>query len=172
MNRKWTDLYGNSLILKALDKISKEIDFTAKFIGSGPMLEILRNDYKHLEANGRVQYLPYTSQIGMVQHFKDSWCYVSAAKSDGTSVSLLEAMSAGLICVTSDFPSNLEWIQNEKTGFVFNNSNIESLSDTLRKIYKTERPDLEPISSQARVKASHFGNWSLNKKDFLKATSE
>jgi len=42
--------------------------------------------------------------------------YVSAARSDTTSVSLLEAMACGLFPIVTDIPANREWIVDGESG--------------------------------------------------------
>jgi len=45
--------------------------------------------------------------------------YVSASRSDSTSVSLLEAMAAGCLPVVSDIPGNREWVRDGENGLLF-----------------------------------------------------
>ena len=47
-----------------------------------------------------------------------NWLYISAASSDGTSISLLEAMYFKSIPILIDLPANREWIQNNENGFI------------------------------------------------------
>ena len=44
--------------------------------------------------------------------------YVSTSLSDGTSVSLLEAMASGVFPIVTDIPSNREWINDGENGFL------------------------------------------------------
>ena len=45
--------------------------------------------------------------------------YVSASLFDGASLSLMEAMAAGLFPVVSDIPANREWLEDGKTALLF-----------------------------------------------------
>ena len=45
--------------------------------------------------------------------------YVSTSLSDGTSVSLLEALASGIFPVVSDIPANTQWITNGENGYLF-----------------------------------------------------
>lgn len=53
---------------------------------------------------------------------EDFYCrakvYVSIPESDATSISLLEAMSAGCLPILSDLQANCEWITNGKNGII------------------------------------------------------
>ena len=45
--------------------------------------------------------------------------YVSASIFDGASLSLMEAMAAGVFPVVSDIPANREWLDDDKTALLF-----------------------------------------------------
>jgi glycosyltransferase involved in cell wall biosynthesis len=57
--------------------------------------------------------------------------YISCSESDSTSVSLLEAMSAGAFPVASDILGNREWIVEGETGFTFPVGDASALADRL-----------------------------------------
>jgi glycosyltransferase involved in cell wall biosynthesis len=54
--------------------------------------------------------------------------YVSASRSDSTSVSLLEAMAAGAVPVVSDIPGNREWVQEGEGARLFACGDAEALA--------------------------------------------
>jgi glycosyltransferase involved in cell wall biosynthesis len=66
--------------------------------------------------------------IGWVDHetnanfYAQSQIYVSLPTSDGTSVSLLEAISANCIPVVSDLEVSREWITNQVNGIIYHSS--------------------------------------------------
>ncbi len=64
--------------------------------------------YKHIE---------YSKMINLVSRAK---IYISATKSDGTSLSLLEAMKLNCIPVVSNIVSNRSWILDGINGYLFN----------------------------------------------------
>lgn len=61
----------------------------------------------------------------------DADVYVSCSLSDGTSSSLLEAMSTGTFPVVSDIPANRPWVEDGKNGFLFPVGDDEMLADRL-----------------------------------------
>ena len=83
----------------------------------------------------------------------------------GSSVSLLEALSAGRICICRDFPSNAEWIQHGVNGFLFNNAN--ALANILEEISKMSAVNREEISSKARASVQDVASWEKNKNSFI-----
>ena len=45
--------------------------------------------------------------------------YLSASHSDGSSVSLMEALGCGLPVLVSDIPGNREWVTDGEQGWLF-----------------------------------------------------
>ena len=62
--------------------------------------------------------------------------YISSSLTDGTSLSLLEAMSCGLPIIVTDIPSNREWITNGKNGFLVQRKDPKVLSDKIIQLLK------------------------------------
>lgn len=82
---------------------------------------------KRSELQTLVEGLGLTSQIEFVgwlspernhDYYRRASIYISLPFNDGTSVSLLEAMSAGCIPVVSDLPVAYEWIKNGENGVI------------------------------------------------------
>jgi glycosyltransferase involved in cell wall biosynthesis len=67
---------------------------------------------------GAVRFIGRVSHDSMSGLLGQSDIYVSTSLSDGTSVSLLEAMAAGAFPVVTDIPANLEWIRDGENGFL------------------------------------------------------
>jgi glycosyltransferase involved in cell wall biosynthesis len=173
VTRNWTRVHSNLLILKALVLLSdKGIDFHCSFVGDGPTLdEGKRYARNNLEEN---QYTFYGRQtqteiaVLMARH----WVYLSASESDGSSVSLLESMSAGMICLVSSFPSNIEWVSHGENGFIFKNMDFHDLANQLQNIAQTPKTHLVQISNRSKQRVSHDGNWEFNQRIFLSAVAQ
>ena len=93
----------------------------------------------------------------------DNDIYISAARSDGISVSLLEAMAAGMICIVTNFPSNLEIIQSGVNGFTFINGDVQSLSETIQRVVSLSAMERKEIGQAARKFVAERANWNINK---------
>lgn len=57
--------------------------------------------------------------------------YVSAAHSDGSSLSMLEALAVGVPVVVTDLDTNREWVDAPEVGAVFPVGNAQALADAL-----------------------------------------
>jgi glycosyltransferase involved in cell wall biosynthesis len=58
----------------------------------------------------KVHFLNGVTHDGILRNLQSAHVYTSVSRSDGTSISLLEALSCGLFPVLSDIPQNREWI--------------------------------------------------------------
>jgi len=94
-----------------------------------------RVPHRHSEGSGRSsrssRCIPVDredSREKLLRYLYAADLYVSSSHSDGTSVSLLEAMAGGLSAVLTDVPSNLEWITNGENGEVVPRSDHDALA--------------------------------------------
>jgi glycosyltransferase involved in cell wall biosynthesis len=123
-------VYSNRLH-KPLYRIDRIVDLFAEFHQSNPewRMKIAASGTETAALKDKVNALKLSevvSFVGWLSHeenrlnYESAAIYISIPESDGTSVSLLEAMSAGCIPVVSDLPSNREWIKDGENGIVWN----------------------------------------------------
>ncbi|WP_022851629.1 glycosyltransferase family 4 protein [Limisalsivibrio acetivorans] len=97
------DQFGGKKIFVALPHISDE------------RFDIIQNE------NPGIDFVKYINHGNLLEKLGRTKVYVSATMSDGTSLSLLEAIGSGCFPVVSDIPSNREWIKHGVNGYLFNN---------------------------------------------------
>jgi glycosyltransferase involved in cell wall biosynthesis len=74
---------------------------------------------------------------------------VSVCSSDGTPVSMLEAMASGSAVIVSDLPSLAEWVEDGVSGFLIGTSDAEQLAACLMRL--SDDPSLRrKLGDQAR----------------------
>lgn len=170
VTRNWFPMYRNDVVVKALNLLGiRKLDFHCTFIGDGPLLDIQVENQKKLGKSLDIRFLGHQSGAEIRNAMSDSWIYISAASSDGTSISLLEAMAAGMICVTTDFPSNCEWIEHSVNGFVFPNGDSVALAALIEQISSLSLEEKEAISRKAKELILKRGDWKLNREVFTSA---
>jgi glycosyltransferase involved in cell wall biosynthesis len=112
--RGFLSVYNNDYLIEALARMPETTrDFLFTFAAGGPLLESSRRLADQLlppRMRKRVEFLGGVAHERLVEILGSSHVYVSASVSDGTSLSLLEALSCGLFPVLSDIPQNREWI--------------------------------------------------------------
>ena len=162
VTRSWTPLYCNELILDALLRMNNPQDFRITFAALPP------NNSSQIEASMKqnrinVNFTGPLELKDIALLYSENDIYISAARSDGVSVSLLEAMAAGMICIVTNFPSNLEIIQSGINGFTFTNGDIQSLSETIQRVVSLSPLERREIGHAARKFVMERANWNTNK---------
>jgi glycosyltransferase involved in cell wall biosynthesis len=157
-------IYSNRLH-KPLYRISTIINYFAAFhekhpewqlhIGaSGSETPHLKKLVEDLKLENHVVFLGWLDEALNRSMYEKSSMFVSIPSSDGTSVSLLEAMSAGCIPVVSDLPANKEWIENGKNGIVEVQGQNPFESALLLVAADAQKENLELIEQKATRKAA------------------
>lgn len=121
-------IYSVDTLIKAANLVSGDVEF--KIAGQGDE----ENNLKALadSLKGQVVFLGKIDNQKLPFYLTASTLYVSTSLSDGTSLSLLEAMSCGLPVIVTDIPSNREWVEEGVNGFLFRPALHEELAEKIR----------------------------------------
>ena len=131
-NRNLLPLYNVSLLIRAIPKVIKEQPYTKFFIaGDGSDRKDLEKEVDSLNLGSSVQFLGHLPHEKMAELLSQADIYVSTSLSDGTSVSLLEAMGSGAFPIVTDIPANREWIVDGRNGFLVPVDQAEILADRI-----------------------------------------
>ncbi len=119
--RQLEPIYQVELLVRAIPEIIRVVKKDLRFViaGTGSQKEYLRALASQLGVQPNLRFTGTLTPMALTKLVYESDIYVSTALSDTTSVSLLEAMAAGLFPVASDIPGNREWIEHGKNGFLF-----------------------------------------------------
>lgn len=124
-------LYGCDLILRAAGRLAERgVPFELMFAGAGDLQARLEREAGRLRLSDRVVFRGGYESAELPRLLADADVYVSASKSDGTSLSLLEAMAAGVFPVVSDIAANRDWISSEN-GMLFGVNRPDELATCL-----------------------------------------
>jgi glycosyltransferase involved in cell wall biosynthesis len=131
-NRLHEPLYQIDKIVQYFADFSEtHPDWTLVVAGSGSETEKLKNLAKSLGLESKISFVGWQQKEENRAWYAKAAIYVSIPKSDGTSVSLLEAMSAGCLPVVADLPVSHEWIQPGKNG-VIETVNVNPLFEAIK----------------------------------------
>lgn len=109
------------LIRAARILADKEINFQLTVVGDGSQRQRLQSLTADLDLTSRVEFSGALSPGNMFSAYRKADVYLCAARTDSTSVSLLEAMSQKLYPVVSDIPVHREWLESEQHFFPVSN---------------------------------------------------
>ena len=143
------------LILRAVARVRQmqpRIQLT--IIGDGPRRPRLEETVRYLGLASSVTFLGQLSNEVMPDLLRKHCVYLSATSSDGTSVSLLEAMACGVFPIVSDIPANHPWITSGTNGFLFAQGQSDVLAERI----------LEAFNSQQLMERARRANWEIVRK--------
>ncbi len=124
--------YEPETILNACELLyKKNIPFRLTFTAGGPSQKQLQ---RLAAEKGLADYITFmggydNTVLPELLHNND--IYVSASLWDGTSISLLEAMSCGIFPIVSRIASNQAWLEEGKTALMFGCEDSSELADKI-----------------------------------------
>lgn len=134
---------------------------TLTIAGSGTLTTKLIELSKTLGVSHAIEFVGQQSAEGLHQLLESSDVYLSASETDGSSISLLEAMSQGLCVVVSDIPGNSQWV-NSQTGWNFELGNIQQISNFFDLFSSLKSEDIPLILAKRQAAQSlvkREANW-------------
>jgi len=159
--RSWEPLYGVDVILEGFTRAAARIPhLRLLLLGDGTLRPLLTARIAEAGLQDRV-YLPgRVAESDLPGFLRTADLYVSASHSDGSSVTLLQAMACGLPAIASDIPANGEWLDDE-TGWLFRDGDAAQLADRLAEA--AGQPGARRTRGrQARKVAEARADWNRN----------
>jgi glycosyltransferase involved in cell wall biosynthesis len=171
--RGWEPVYGVDLIAQAFAKAaSAQPELRLVMLGNGSLAGRLR---QILSGRGLIQSelgasnasthrVLFPGQVGyqdLPRFYRSADLYISASHSDGTSISLLEAMACGLPAIVSDIPGNREWVEQGVNGWLFPEGDADGLSRAILSALEQRRV-LPEMGRRARQIAEERADWHAN----------
>lgn len=130
-SRQLKPLYRVHLVVEAMVAVLKRFpDARLVIYDTGPEEPRLRETVTHLGISDAVEFLGFQPPEKLAEDLGSSAVWASMAESDGTPISLLEAMAAGAFPVVADLPTLHEWITPETAAFV-GDPNAETVANAL-----------------------------------------
>ncbi|MFQ3336017.1 MAG: glycosyltransferase involved in cell wall biosynthesis [Urechidicola sp.] len=137
-NRLHNPLYRIDKIIEGFAEFHKNNQDWKLIIGAnGSETEKLKKQAKNLLPNNSYEFIGFVNQEENKKRYLESKIWISNPESDGTAISLLEAMGYGCIPVVADLPASKEWIENEKNGIVIGQNIAESLEKANNLVLET-----------------------------------
>ena len=165
-NRTWSPVYGvDDLAVAFVQALKENGNLRLLLVGDGPQSEMIHQILAPVEE--QVHFPGYLPRQALPSTYGAADIFVSPSHCDGSSVSLLEALACGRPVLTSDIPSNREWVQTGEVGQLFRDGDIVSLKEKL--LGMAEAPGLVQMGVKARQIAEERADWRKNIKKLLKA---
>ena len=117
--RSWEPVYGIDVVLESFALAYEQNQkLRLLLLGGGSLGATVEQIIKMHKLQEVVLRPGIVNYQDLPQYFRTADIYLSACYSDGSSVSLLEAMASGAVPVVTDAPGNREWIEQGKNGWL------------------------------------------------------
>ncbi len=160
--RSWEPIYGIDLIAKAFGEVGgRHAHSRLILLGNGSQAGALR---QILSQAGVMDRVSMPGQIGfqdLPRYYRLADVYVSASHSDGTSISMLEAMACGRPVIVSDLPGNREWVTPNEVGWLFPQGDWKALAEMMETAIR-QKERLAGMGESARRLVEQRADWSRN----------
>jgi glycosyltransferase involved in cell wall biosynthesis len=160
--RSWEPIYGVDLIANAFVQTARQRpELRLVMLGNGSQATLLRQIFLRAGLVDRVSLPGQVRHADLPRYYRSADLYLSASHSDGTSISLLEAMACGCPALVSDIPGNREWVNPGENGWRFPDGDAEALAEAILNAV-AERQNLETMGRNARQVAEQRADWHKN----------
>ena len=155
--RAWEPGYGVEVLLRAFEIAQQRVrSLRLLLIGHGTLESDFRNFVGRSGMADRVALRKDIAGSEMPEYFRSASAYISCTPSDGSSISLLEAMSTGLPAIVADNPSNREWLSEGVNGWFGEIGSPHSFAEKIMEV--------AGLSSSARDKALRLSRETIRER--------
>jgi glycosyltransferase involved in cell wall biosynthesis len=167
--RTFEPLYGVDVIVNAfIQAARRHRQLRLLLLGEGSQRSLFEKWLDGAGLSGRVHFAGRITRDELPEYYRAANLYLSASHSDGSSVSLLEAMACGLPALVSNIPGNQEWVVPGENGWLFRTGKADSLVESIEKALD-ERHRFNKIGMTARRIAESRADWYENFPELLDA---
>lgn len=172
--RSWEPIYGVEVLAQAFVlAVKKRPELRLIMLGSGSQAGLLHQIFTksnllpsaEFQANNfqssRVIFPGQVSFEKLPDYYRSADLYLAATHSDGTSISLLEAMGCACPVLVTDLEGNREWITPEKNGWLFPEGDEQAMAQAIIKAVDM-RSELSQIGYHGRKIVEERADWKRN----------
>jgi len=162
-------IYGIDVLARAfVIAARKRPELHLTMLGNGSLASAIRQIFLVGAVYDRVQFPGQVTYEDLPSHYQKADVYICASHSDGTSISLLEALACGTPAIVSDIPGNQEWVTPGENGWLFPDGDAEALAREILNALE-QRQILPEMGRNARKLAETRADWEKNFLELEKA---
>lgn len=161
--RSWEPPYDTGILLQAFDRAyRKNHRLRLLLLGNGSEAGWVHTFIAEHGLGNIVLTPGLIAGADMPGWFRAANGYVSCAGSDGTSISLLQAMATGLPVVVTDIASNREWITEGENGWLASSGSSREFAEKLLRAVSLEQGERDAISERNQQIVAERADWDQN----------
>ena len=167
--RSWAPVYGVDVALRAFARAHRQRPgLRLLLVGDGPLAPDVERIIGEEGIGDAVHRPGRVGQDRLPDLFRAADLYLSCAESDGTSISLLEAMGTGLPVVVTDAPGNREWV-GEGNGRLAPAGDADAFAEALVGLAALGAPARSEVADRNRQSVLDRADWDRNVGRLLEA---
>jgi glycosyltransferase involved in cell wall biosynthesis len=159
-NRGFFPVYDNVTLVKGFALAYQKdprLHLTLRGKGMGPDETSIQKLVADLGLHDKITFKQQTDYSEVPQDYRQADIFITTSTSDGTPVSLLEAMASGLPCIATSVGGIPEWVNNN-TGLLIKPGSPEEVASALLKLARD--PELrKQMGIAAREVVINNGQW-------------
>ncbi len=160
-NRGFYPVYDSGTLLRGFAlACGKDPRLRLVLKGEGPEEQAVHDLVASLGLSDRVSFLKRTEFARVPDDYRQADIFITTSLSDGTPVSVLEAMATGLPCIATSVGGIPEWIEHEKTGILVPPSSPEQVADALLRL-TADSLLRGRLGTAARERVVEKGQWKI-----------
>jgi len=135
-NGSWIDRKGISILIEAADLLYQKynVDFQYLLIGTGKSVsEVQENWPEYLKRN--ITVIPKFESIDEIKYLSEANLFVLPSFFEGQPLSLLQAMSVGICCITTNSCGQKDIITDDYDGLLISVGNSLELAESIYKCF-------------------------------------
>lgn len=168
-SRTWAPVYGVDVLVDGFILAARSApDLRLLMLGDGPMRDAILSKLHSAGVTDRVHLAGQVDHASLPDYYRSADLYVSASHSDGSSISLLEAMACGLPALVSNIPGNREWVEPGRNGGWFADSDPKALADAILEA-RSDHDRLRRYGQASRDVAQARADWRVNSRKLMEA---
>jgi glycosyltransferase involved in cell wall biosynthesis len=161
--RSWEPLYGTDTLVEGFCQAwLRQPHLRLVMMGDGSLRNRIVEIIAHYGAQYAVQFTGMIAHHHQPAYFASADAYISCAHTDGTSISLLEAMATGLPVIVTDIPSNREWITEGVNGWLPTKGDSASTANAIFNAVALTSDERKQFAMRNRAIVEARGNWQIN----------
>ena len=123
-------------LLNLVHELSKtRDDFCLTFVGDGPEREKLQRQVEQLQIQNLVQFAGFRQKEELPKYLAEAYCFLFPSEYDVWGLVLVEAMSAGVACLSSIYSgATQDLIQDGVNGYAVNFEDEDKILDIINKL--------------------------------------
>lgn len=151
---------NHKTLIQAFKKIStKYKNLKLLILGDGEKYLEIKKQIKFLNLKDKVKLIGHSDKV--YEYIKGSLCVIVSSLWEDPGFVMIEASALKKIVISSNCPSGpKEFFNNGKTGFLFQNNNTKSLTNTFEKFMKSKKNKINFLIRQNYKKSLNYSEIS------------